>query len=150
MGLSPRGWRERHRVQRTRQRGVREELDKAKAKDVLVPQVAWGYYAANGEGDDLVLWTDESRAKEFMRLTFPRQVKEPFLCIADFVRPADSGEVDYASFQLVTMGSAISEETARLYAENLTPNTCSYTASGWRWLRRWRSTGTTAFAKSGA
>ena len=43
---------------------------------------------------------------------------EPFLCIADFFRPIDSGEADYACFHIVTMGSAVSEETARLFAAN--------------------------------
>ena len=52
---------------------LREELDKAKAKDLLIPQVAWGYFAANAEGNDLVLWTDETRSTELTRFTFPRQ-----------------------------------------------------------------------------
>jgi len=93
---------------------LREELDKAKAKDLLVPQVVWGYFAANAEGDDLVLYTDETRATELTRFRFPRQKKDPWLCIADFFRPAASGEPDYAAFHLVTMGPKVSEETARL------------------------------------
>ena len=45
------------------------------------------------------------RRTELQRFTFPRQNKEPWLCIADFFRPVESGELDYAAFQLVTMGS---------------------------------------------
>jgi len=97
---------------------LREELDKAKAKDLLVPQVAWGYFAANAEGDDLVLWTDETRSRELTRFAFPRQRKEPWLCIADFFRTVESGEADYAAFHLVTMGPKISEETAELFAQD--------------------------------
>ncbi|HML00524.1 MAG TPA: vitamin B12 dependent-methionine synthase activation domain-containing protein, partial [Acidimicrobiales bacterium] len=97
---------------------LRAELDKAKAKDLLVPQVVWGYYAANAEGDDLVVWADDSRETELTRFQFPRQKKSPWLCIADFFRPADSGEPDYAAFHLVTMGPEVSAETARLFAEN--------------------------------
>jgi len=97
---------------------LRDELDKAKAKDVLVPQVAWGYFPANAEGDDLVLWSDEARSEERMRFHFPRQAKEPWLCIADFFRPVESGDLDYAAFHLVTMGPDVSRETARLHAEN--------------------------------
>jgi len=97
---------------------LRAELDKAKAKDLLIPQVAYGYFAANAEGDDLVIWADAGRSRELTRFTFPRQRKEPWLCIADFFRPLDSGEVDYAAFMLATMGSAVSEETARLFAED--------------------------------
>jgi 5-methyltetrahydrofolate--homocysteine methyltransferase len=97
---------------------LRAELDKAKAKDLLVPQVAWGYFAANAEGDDLVLWADDRGQSELTRFAFPRQKKDPWLCIADFFRPADSGDLDYAAFCLVTMGPKVSEETARLFAEN--------------------------------
>jgi len=97
---------------------LRDELDKAKAKDLLVPQVAWGYFAANSEGDDLVLWNDETRSVELTRFSFPCQAIEPWLCIADFFRSSDSGETDYAGFHVVTMGPKVSEETARLFAEN--------------------------------
>jgi 5-methyltetrahydrofolate--homocysteine methyltransferase len=95
---------------------LRAELDKAKAKDLLIPQVAYGYFAANAEGDDLVIWADEARSGELARFRFPRQAKEPWLCIADFFRPVESGELDYAAFMLATMGPAVSEETARLFA----------------------------------
>ena len=97
---------------------LREQLAKAKAADVLVPQVVYGHYAAASEGNDLVIYKDESRSAEWMRFTFPRQTKPPWLCIADFFRPAGSGDADYASFMLVTMGAKVSEETARLFAEN--------------------------------
>jgi 5-methyltetrahydrofolate--homocysteine methyltransferase len=95
---------------------LREQLAQAKEGDLLVPQVAWGHFPVNAEGDDLVVYKDESRQGERMRFTFPRQAKEPWLCVADFFRSADSGEPDWASFQLVTMGSRVSEETARLFA----------------------------------
>jgi 5-methyltetrahydrofolate--homocysteine methyltransferase len=97
---------------------LREEIAKAKAADLLVPQVVWGHYPANAEGDDLVLYKDERRDAELMRFTFPRQGTEPWLCIADFFRPADSGQEDWATFQLVTMGHRVSEETKRLFDSN--------------------------------
>jgi 5-methyltetrahydrofolate--homocysteine methyltransferase len=105
----------------------REQLAAAKASGVLVPQVVYGYFPANGDGNDLVVWTDESRTTEAARFHFPRQNVEPFLCIADFFRPLEadaaeagpvSGDTDYACFHIVTMGSAVSEETARLFAAN--------------------------------
>jgi 5-methyltetrahydrofolate--homocysteine methyltransferase len=97
---------------------LRDELAKAREADLLVPQVAYGHFAANAEGNDLVIWKDDSRSSEWMRFAFPRQRKEPWLCIADFFRLADSGDEDYASFMLCTIGSRASEETARLFAEN--------------------------------
>ncbi len=97
---------------------LREQLARAKEADLLVPQVVWGHFPANAEGDDLVIWEDERRNHEIMRFNFPRQAEEPWLCIADFFRPEGAEEGDWASFQLVTMGSAVSEETARLFAAN--------------------------------
>jgi 5-methyltetrahydrofolate--homocysteine methyltransferase len=95
---------------------LREELATAKSEQLLVPQVAWGHFAANADGDDLVIWTDGSRSEERMRFAFPRQVEDPYLCIADFFRSVDSGDEDWASFQVVTMGSRVSEEAGRLFA----------------------------------
>jgi 5-methyltetrahydrofolate--homocysteine methyltransferase len=97
---------------------LRSRLAEAKADDVLVPQVVYGYFAANGDGDDVVIWKDESRTSEWMRFPFPRQSTAPFLCIADFVRPVASGEADYVAFHIVTMGQRVSDLTARLFAED--------------------------------
>jgi len=97
---------------------LREMLADAKRTGVLVPQVVYGYFAANQDGNDLVVWSDESRASQITRFPFPRQTREPYLCIADFFKPVDSGEMDYAAFHIVTMGATVSEETAKLFAEN--------------------------------
>jgi 5-methyltetrahydrofolate--homocysteine methyltransferase len=97
---------------------LREELGQAKAAGVLVPQVAYGYFPANAEGNDLVIWKDETRTAERLRFSFPRQRREPFLCIADFFRPVSSGEGDWAAFHLVTMGPALSEATSELFSAN--------------------------------
>ncbi|HTU36447.1 MAG TPA: dihydropteroate synthase, partial [Acidimicrobiales bacterium] len=97
---------------------LREQMAKAREADLLVPSVAYGHFAANAEGNDLIIWKDDTRSSEWMRYTFPRQRKEPWLCISDFFRSVDSGEEDYASFMLCTIGARASEETARLFAEN--------------------------------
>jgi 5-methyltetrahydrofolate--homocysteine methyltransferase len=97
---------------------LREELAKATAAGILVPQVVYGFLTVSSEGDELIVWDDESRTSERTRFRFPRQRKAPFLCIADFFRPVDSSEVDYAAFHIVTMGAAVSEATAKLFADD--------------------------------
>ncbi len=94
---------------------LRERLEAARQADVLRPAVVYGYFPANSEGDDLIVWADETRSTEVTRFNFPRQGEDPWLCIADFFRPVSSGEPDYAAFHIVTMGAAASEETARLF-----------------------------------
>ncbi len=51
----------------------------------------------------------------------PARPPTPWLCIADFFRPAESGEPDYAAFQIVTMGAAVSDRTAELFADGPLP-----------------------------
>ena len=120
----PDGTKETDEQFKTRVRAVlREQLALVKEQDLLVPQVVYGFFAANADGDDLVIWTDESRTVEAARFPLPRQSKDPFLCIADFFRPIDAdqpggGEDDYAAFQIVTMGPRVSDRTAQLFAEN--------------------------------
>ncbi|HEX3623265.1 MAG TPA: vitamin B12 dependent-methionine synthase activation domain-containing protein, partial [Acidimicrobiales bacterium] len=97
---------------------LREELAKATAADLLVPQVVYGYYPANGDGNDVVIWKDETRTAEWLRFSFPREGTDPWRCIADFFRPVASGDVDYACFSVVTMGPRVSEATAALFAED--------------------------------
>ncbi|MGH9187350.1 MAG: methionine synthase [Acidimicrobiales bacterium] len=99
---------------------LREQLAKAKADDLLQPAVVYGYFPVNGDGDELIVWADESRSAVLTRFRFPRQGKHPFLCIADFHRPFEggAGEVDYAGFHIVTMGPAVSERTAKLFADD--------------------------------
>ena len=94
----------------------RDQLAKARADDLLVPQVVYGYWPANGDGNDVVVWADESRDQELTRFPFPRSSREPFLCIADFFRPIEDPEVDYVAFMIVTMGERVSERTAELFA----------------------------------
>jgi len=97
---------------------LREQLALAKEDDLLVPQVVYGHFPAAAEGDDLVLYTDDTRTVERTRFHFPRQHVAPYLCIADFFRGADSPDKDYASFMLVTMGTKVSARCAELFAEN--------------------------------
>ncbi len=94
----------------------RSQLDRAVADDVLVPQVVYGYFPVNGDRTDLVVWADADRSSELARFHYPRQSKEPWLCIADFFRPIAGDEIDYAAFHIVTMGRRVSEETAALFA----------------------------------
>lgn len=95
---------------------LRQQLELARRSDVLRPAVAYGYFPANSDGDDLIIWADEKRSGELTRFNFPRQDESPWLCISDFFKPISSGELDYAAFHVVTMGSAASEQTAKLFS----------------------------------
>ncbi len=97
---------------------LREQLNKARAEQILVPQIVYGYYPVGSSNNDLIVFADAERTQELTRFAFPRQNKEPYLCISDFFRPVDSGEVDYAAFHIVTMGRKASEVSAGYFREN--------------------------------
>jgi 5-methyltetrahydrofolate--homocysteine methyltransferase len=97
---------------------VRREIAAARAADLLRPQVVYGYFPANADGNDLVVWDDMERSNEVARFPFPRQARDPFLSIADYFRPIDSDVTDVASFQIVTMGDAVSQRTAELFEQD--------------------------------
>ncbi len=91
------------------------QLAEARSQDLLTPQVVYGYFPVNADGDDLIVWKDERRNEQLSRFSFPRQPEDPFYCISDFFRPVDSGQIDFAAFHIVSMGSQVSERTAELF-----------------------------------
>ncbi|MER3462147.1 MAG: methionine synthase, partial [Armatimonadota bacterium] len=94
----------------------RFERLKKELRDVFDPRVVYGYFPAQSEGNDLILYDPETR-EEFERITFPRQATDRRLCIADFFAPKDSGRMDVAAFHLVTIGSKVTELERKLFAE---------------------------------
>ena len=98
---------------------LREWLARAQADKVVTPEVVYGYYPANGDGDDLVIWDpDAPLERELERFSFPRQTTGRFLNIADFLRPVEQGVPDVLGIQVVTMGRRISDVAAALFAED--------------------------------
>jgi 5-methyltetrahydrofolate--homocysteine methyltransferase len=95
---------------------LRMWLDRAATEGLLEAGVAYGYFPAVSEGDDLVIL--DSGGGERERFTFPRQRHDRHLCLADFFRPRACGETDVVGFQLVTVGSKISQATAELFAKD--------------------------------
>ncbi|TFD15663.1 methionine synthase [Cryobacterium sp. TMT1-21] len=118
---------------------LRYWLDRILAEGILDASVAYGYFPAFSEGNDLVVLhhgDDPSGVlgvpgllapdggsggpvgSERLRFAFPRQRRDRHLCLADFVRPQGSGQTDVVALQLVTAGANVDTVTAKLFAEN--------------------------------
>ncbi|MFK4068932.1 methionine synthase [Streptomyces sp. NPDC029674] len=93
---------------------LRGWLDELHTKNMLEAAVVYGYFPCVSKGDDLILLNEDG--SERTRFTFPRQRRGRRLCLADFFRPEESGETDVVGLQVVTVGSKIGEETAKLFA----------------------------------
>ena len=79
--------------------------------------VVHGYFPAVSKGEDLIV-LDPQTGDESARSTFPRQRCDRHLCLADFWRPQESGEVDVVAFQVVRMGRHVSEVANELFARD--------------------------------
>jgi 5-methyltetrahydrofolate--homocysteine methyltransferase len=95
---------------------LRMWLERLRTEGLLEAAVVYGYFPCVSEGNDLIV-LDESGA-ERERFSFPRQRRDRYLCLADFFRPRESGETDVVAFQLVTVGSKISQAAAELFEKN--------------------------------
>lgn len=85
--------------------------------NLLKPSSIYRFFPAQADGDDVVIYDPENTSVEIERFTFPRQQKAPFLCLADFLRPVDSGEMDYVALMVVTAGQGVRAEATRLKDE---------------------------------
>ncbi|WP_392969304.1 methionine synthase [Streptomyces sp. LN245] len=98
---------------RPRLRGL---LDRLQTDNLLEAAVVYGYFPCVSKDDDLIILDEQGN--ERTRFTFPRQSRGRRLCLADFFRPEESGETDVVGLQVVTVGSRIGEETAKLFEAN--------------------------------
>ncbi|MFE5076657.1 methionine synthase [Streptomyces halstedii] len=95
---------------------LRGWLDKLQTENLLEAAVVYGYFPCVSKGDDLILLHEDG--SERTRFTFPRQRRGRRLCLADFFRPEESGERDVVGLQIITVGSKIGGETAKLFEAN--------------------------------
>ncbi|GAA4932154.1 methionine synthase [Streptomonospora halophila] len=95
---------------------MRAWLDRIQTDGLLEAAVVYGYFPCYSEGDDLVVLDEEGG--ERVRFSFPRQRRDRHLCLSDFFRPKESGELDVLPLQVVTVGSAISGATQELFEKN--------------------------------
>ncbi len=98
---------------------LREWIDRAHRERILTPEVVYGYWPANSDGDDLIVWDpDDPLGTELVRFTFPRQTRGRFLCLSDFFRDVETGSPDVLGAHCVTMGRGISRVAHDLFAED--------------------------------
>jgi len=84
-------------------------LDRVIADQSLKAKAVYGFFPAASEGDDIVVYTDESRTSERGRLHCLRQQwqrvgQKDYRSLADYVAPVDSGRKDYIGGFVVTAG----------------------------------------------
>ncbi len=88
----------------------------------LTAKAVYGFYPANRDGDDIIIYTDDSRTEELTRMHHIRQQAEKKKdaknqCLSDYIAPVSSGLKDYIGFFAVTAGIGIDEHIKRFEAD---------------------------------
>ncbi len=90
----------------------------AQAEKWLHPKGVFGYFPAQSDGNDLLVYDPKSvgsgKPVALERFSFPRQREEDGISLADYFAPAESGIMDLVVFQVVTVGQAATERFDRL------------------------------------
>jgi 5-methyltetrahydrofolate--homocysteine methyltransferase len=98
-------------------------LDRIIEKNLITARGVYGLFPASAVGDDVELYTDESRAQVLQRFHFLRQQanregSEPCRSLSDFIAPKESGLPDHVGAFAVTSGIGLKELCDRFRAEN--------------------------------
>ena len=98
---------------------LREIID----KKFLTAHAVYGFYPANSDGDDIILYSDPTRTETLTRLHTLRQQKvnssgKPQLALADYIAPKESGRIDYIGAFAVTAGHGCQELAERFERDN--------------------------------
>ncbi len=94
---------------------LRQLEDEVIAGGLFQPRAVYGYFPAQADGNDVIVYEPEGRQEEILRFTFPRQREGRRLAIADFLAPRASGTMDVLGLSLVTIGSTASQVTQNLF-----------------------------------
>tara|TARA_R110002072_G_scaffold303099_1_gene493417 strand:+ start:120228 stop:123905 length:3678 start_codon:yes stop_codon:yes gene_type:complete len=101
---------------------ARKLLGEIVEKKLLTAKAVFGFWPANSEGDDIVVWQDVDREERCrfpaLRQQWERKGQKDFRSLADFIAPIDSGRTDYLGAFAVTTGIGCDELVAKFEAEH--------------------------------
>ncbi|WP_198243758.1 methionine synthase [methane-oxidizing endosymbiont of Gigantopelta aegis] len=96
---------------------AKQMLDKIVNEGWLKGRAVIGFFPANSQGDDIILYTDDDRHEKRAILHHLRQQNmkapgKPNYCLSDFIAPVESGKKDYLGAFAVTTGIGIEDKLA--------------------------------------
>jgi 5-methyltetrahydrofolate--homocysteine methyltransferase len=99
-----------------------ELLNKIVEKKLLQSHAVYGFFPAASDGDDVILYADDTRKTEktrfhFLRQQWERRGQDDFRSLADYIAPIDSGREDYIGAFVVTTGHGAEEMAKEFEAD---------------------------------
>jgi len=83
----------------------------------ISPSAVYQFFPAQADGDTVLIYDPENPGKVIETFEFPRQDSDPYLCLADFLKPVSSGQMDYIAFFAVTAGKGVRQIAEKLKNE---------------------------------
>lgn len=96
---------------------VDDLLQQAQQEQWITPAALYQFFPAQSEGNRIYIYSPEDKRTIIETFEFPRQQRAPYLCLADYLKPVESGQIDYVGFFAVTAGKGI-RELAQRWKEN--------------------------------
>jgi 5-methyltetrahydrofolate--homocysteine methyltransferase len=87
-------------------------LKEAMDNGLIRPQGMYRFFPAQSSGNDVIVYDPDDTTRILQTFSFPRQEAEPYLCLADYLKSVESGEMDYVGFLVVTAGQGIAQLSA--------------------------------------
>jgi 5-methyltetrahydrofolate--homocysteine methyltransferase len=90
----------------------------------IKPEAIYGYFPAQSQGNDVIIYdpaaysSDGASLREIGRFHFPRMVGRERLCLADYIRSVESGDMDVVPIQIVTVGQEATRHFEKLQGNN--------------------------------
>lgn len=84
-------------------------MQEAVRDGIIQAHAMYRFFPAQSSGNSIIIYDPEDTSNILHTFTFPRQKVEPFLCLSDFLKPVESGEMDYVGFMVVTAGHGVRE-----------------------------------------
>ncbi|GGF94235.1 methionine synthase [Paenibacillus aceti] len=88
---------------------VDEILGHAVRDGIIRANAMYRFFPAQSSGNDIIVYDPQDHSTVLKTFSFPRQRVEPYLCLADFLKPVESGMMDYVGFLVVTAGQGVRE-----------------------------------------
>ena len=106
---------------------ARKLLDEIVERKLLTAKAVFGFWPANSDGDDIVVWGEGQEARDkgkevcrfpTLRQQWERPGQKDFRSLADFIAPIDSERTDYIGAFAVTTGIGCDELVTRFEKEH--------------------------------
>ncbi|WP_025951005.1 methionine synthase [Geobacillus thermocatenulatus] len=92
---------------------VDELLAEAKERGWIQPAGVYRFFPAQSDGNRVYVYDPVDHKTVLETFDFPRQPRAPHLCLADYLKSKDSGEMDYVGLFAVTAGHGVRELAQR-------------------------------------